>query len=130
MLRRYLHFFAYLLLVLMPLQALASANMLVCNNIMQAQAVQEVMEAVATQQMPCHQHMDSSVKPLKNQDSHQSSCKAQCAKVCANLSALSILTNNIKSNFQPETAQVFDINNQNYTSVNLPSLQRPPIAFI
>jgi hypothetical protein len=134
MLRRYSHFFAYLLLVLMPLQALASANMLVCNSIMQVQATkmftQSAMAKQSVQQASCHQHINNSVEQVKHQDNHQSSCNALCAATCANLSALSALTNNIKFNFQPENMQLFDFNNQNYASITLPNLQRPPITFI
>lgn len=134
MIKRFSHFCASLLLILMPLQALASANMLVCNSIMQAQAMKVFTQSAtakqAAQQAPCHQHINNSVEQVKHQDNHQSSCNALCAATCASLSALSGLTNNIKFNFQPENMQLFDFNNQNYASITLPNLQRPPIAFI
>ena len=134
MIKRFSHFFASLLLVLMPLQALASANMLVCNSIMQAQATkvftQPATAKQAAKQASCHQHINNSVEQqVKHQDNHQSSCNALCAATCASLSALSGLTNNIKFNFQPENMQLFDFNNQIYASITLPNLQRPPNRF-
>ena len=134
MIKRFSHFFASLLLVLMPLQALASANMLVCNSIMQAQATkvftQPATAKQSAQQASCHQHINNSVEQVKHQDNHQPSCNALCAATCASLSALSVLANNIKFNFQPENMQLFDFNNQIYASITLPNLQRPPITFI
>ena len=41
MLKHFSQSFAYLLLVLIPLQGIAAANMLVCNSMMQAQSYKQ-----------------------------------------------------------------------------------------
>jgi hypothetical protein len=111
MLKRFSRFFACLLLVLMPVHALATANMLVCNSLMQSQAVKQSLST-----MPCHQPM----KNTQSDASDKSPCKASCASVCANMCAMTAMPAAIQSSF----------NNQPYVSITQPNLQRPPIAFI
>ncbi len=125
MLKRFSHFAAYLLLVLMPLQALATANMLVCNSMMQSNAAKYVAEneSSAAAEMPCHQH-----KATNNH--HQSDSKSSCKTTCANLCALTAIAVQIQSNFALNTTQVFDFNHQIYASIPQQNLQRPPITFI
>ena len=125
MLRRFSHFAAYLLLVLMPMQALATANMLVCNSVMQSNAAKYVAENTSNgaSEMPCHQH-----KATKTH--HQSGSKSYCKTTCANLCALTAMTVQIQSNFALNATQVFDFNHQIYASIPQQNLQRPPISFI
>jgi hypothetical protein len=130
MLKRFSHFFAYLLLVLMPLQAMAAANMLVCNSMMQAQAAKMTKVTMAADDManmPCHKHKTNDVK---HQETTKSSCKTNCATVCANLCALTALNTQFKPCFIKAHSQVIDFNHQVYASITQASLQRPPIFFI
>jgi hypothetical protein len=133
MLKRFSHFFAYLLLVLMPLQALAAANMLVCNSMMQAQAAKVTKFSTVADDMasmPCHKHMASKSSDLKHEQSAKSSCKTYCATVCTNLCALTALNTQFKPSFIKVHSQVIDFNHQVYASITQASLQRPPIFFI
>ena len=125
MLKRFSHFAAYLLLVLMPMQALATANMLVCNSLMQSNAAKYATEKTssAVSEMPCHQEMTT-----KNHN--QSESKSSCKTTCANLCALTAMPVQIQSNFALNSTQVFDFNHQIYASIPQQNLQRPPITFI
>lgn len=144
MLKRYSHFVAYLLLALLPMQALATANMLICNSMMQAKVVSKSVvdeSAELTFEMPCHQTIQNEVRQnVVSDDSHDknhpqtshdsNSHKSSCASVCANMCALTAMPANIQSTFALNFTQAFDFNHQSYTSITLPNLQRPPIAFI
>jgi hypothetical protein len=133
MLKRFSQFFAYLLLVLMPLQALAAANMLVCNSIMQAQAAKLTKVTMASDDManmPCHKHMASKSSDSTHEQSAKSSCKTYCATVCANLCALTALNSQFKPSFIKANSQAIDFNHQVYASITQASLQRPPIFLI
>lgn len=130
MLKRLSYFAAYVLLVLMPMQALATANMLVCNSMMQSTKnhfdvdnPQQLMDQ-SLAAMPCHQYMTT-----KNaqQSKSTSSCQSTCASLCANLRALTAMPVQIQSNFAINVTQTFDFNYQAYASVIQPNLQRPPI---
>ena len=125
MLKSFSHFAAYLLLVLMPMQALATANMLVCNSLMQSNAAKYATEKTssAVSEMPCHQH-----KTTNNH--HQTDSKSSCKTTCANLCALMAMPVQIQSNFALNSTQVFDFNHQIYASIPQQNLQRPPITFI
>ena len=125
MLKRFSFFAAYLLLVLMPLQALATANMLVCNSMMQSNAAKYAAEneSIAASEMPCHQH-----KATNNH--HQSDSKSSCKTTCANLCALTAVPVQIQTNFSLDATQVFDFNHKIVDSVPQKNLQRPPITFI
>jgi hypothetical protein len=115
MLKRFSHFIACVLLVLIPLQGLAAANMSACNSIMQAEAKQA--------NMPCHEGM---VKAEKSAE-HQSPCKAACATLCASLCVMTTLPSNFKAaSFLASTALVSQPH-QSYASITQPNLQRPPI---
>lgn len=125
MLKRFSQFTAYLLLVLMPMQALATANMLVCNSLMQSTSMQ--IESHHNQQlaseMPCHQHKAT-------QKADESNSKSSCKTTCANLCALTAMPVQIQSNFALNLTQAIDFNHQLYASIPQQNLQRPPIAFI
>jgi len=132
MLKRFSYFAAYLLLVLMPMQALATANMLVCNSMMQstsahlnaniAQQSSEQFTSQALASMPCHQHMTT-----KSAKQSKSSCKSTCASLCANLCGLTAMHVQIQSIFAVNVTQTFDFSDQTYASITQPNLQRPPI---
>ncbi len=119
MLKRFSHFFAYLLLVLMPLQGFAAANMAACNAMMQAEK-----SAEQVQNMPCHEHMANKAKTSEN---HKDVCKATCATLCANLCAMTALTSNIKPAALLAESQLVISADQVYASISQPNLQRPPI---
>jgi hypothetical protein len=133
MFKRFSHFFAYLLLVLMPVHSLATANMLVCNSMMQSQAVNQSVGA-----MPCHQPMtnitnadETNLDETMHSDNQGSPCKASCASVCANMCAMIAMPPaSIQSTFVLNLTQDFDFNSQPYVSITQPNLQRPPISFI
>lgn len=130
MLKRCSHFFAYLLLVLMPMQALATANMLVCNSMMQANIIKQSVK-LTSNVMSCHQDTHSAISEDAEHDNHRKlPQKSSCASVCANMCALTVMPTQIQSNFALNFPQAFDFYHQYYASITLPNLQRPPIAFI
>lgn len=121
MFKRFSHFFVCLLLVLMPLQGFAAANMSICNSMMQAQ--------VNTQQaakMPCH--MASMVKDTQNSKSTcKSNCKTSCATLCSSLAAMTAIPSNIKPAALLAATPALSLHDQTYASITQPNLQRPPI---
>ena len=124
--KRFSHLTACLLLVLMPLQALAAVNLMVCNSLMQASATQPVQ---AVEAMPCHQ-MTSQVTSSADQadDEMQSQvCKARCATLCASMHALTV---NILTDLPKSLSTAIDAYPVSYTSIAQQRLQRPPIFFI
>ena len=107
----------------MPLQSIATANMLICNSMMQAETSKQ-----ALQTMPCHEHMTKAVEAEKsNKDDLQDTCKNSCATLCSNLSAMTTLPTDIKSAVLPVSTLLISTDHQAYASITLPSLQRPPI---
>ena len=114
MLKRFSHFLVCLLLVLIPLQAVAAANMSICNSMMQSSAQQ------AMQNMPCHDNMNS-------KHGEKSTCKAHCAALCAGLSAMTVLPSNPPATNFLVVAQTVSFTQPVYVSVTQPNLQRPPI---
>jgi hypothetical protein len=119
MLRRFSHFFACLLLVLLPLQGFAAANMSICNSMMQSSAEQ------AMQNMPCHDNMNSNA-----QHGEKNTCKTSCATLCASLSTMTALPSNPQAATFLVSAQTVNFPQQVYVSITQPNLQRPPISFI
>ncbi len=126
MLKHFSHFFACLLLVLMPLQGIAAANMSICNSLMQS-TEQQVMH-----NMPCHDDMDSNAQPAeKRSDKHgeQSTCKTSCATLCASLNAMTALTSMKPATTFLASSGLVHFPQQSYVSITQPNLQRPPISF-
>ena len=124
MLKYFSQFLACLLLVLIPLQGIAAANMLVCNSMMQEQNNSQQVQAER-----CHMNMAGMSKSTENPlEKHQSPCcKTTCAALCASLNAMTALPNNIKpATFQISTGLI-SISYQAYASIIQPNLQRPPI---
>ncbi len=125
MLRRSSYFFACVLLVLMPLQGFAAANMSICNSLMQVEA----NSIKQMQNMPCHKHMAGDIN---TQDSckHKNTCKTNCATLCASLSGLTALPSDLKPIPLRATSNALDSYTQAYVSITQANLQRPPISFI
>jgi hypothetical protein len=128
MLRRFSHFFACLLLVLIPLQGIAAANMSICNSMMQTNTKHASIIQTSTQQqaqtMPCHDDMNS-----KLHGNGKSTSKTSCAALCASLCAMTALPSNIPVASFLASASVMHMPHQTYVSITQPSLQRPPIFF-
>lgn len=130
MLTRLSHFFACLLVVLIPLQGFAVANMSACNALMQAavnQAKQQELQAT-----PCHEHMAGMTNTsgdLSNHHNgkHKNACKTSCATLCTSLCAMTALPSNIKPATLQDTSKAMTLLSQSYASITLPSPQRPPI---
>ena len=126
MLKRFSRFFAYLLLVLIPLQSIAAANMLVCNSMMQLSAEQIIQHAQAMQNMPCQEGLTSEASkqvPVKQ----QSPCKTVCDTLCGSLSTMTALPSNPPAATFLVSAQTVNFPQQVYVSITQPNLQRPPI---
>jgi hypothetical protein len=125
MLKRFSHFFACLLLVLMPLQGIAAANMSICNSLMQS-SEQQVM-----QNMPCHEGMTGNAQQTeKHNDKHgeQNTCKTSCATLCASLNAMTALTSVKPATTFMASSALVHFPQQTYVSITQPNLQRPPIS--
>lgn len=138
MLSRFSHFFACLLLVLIPLEGFAAASMVVQSSMMQSALVQEMfvkeagVKQVNADTMPCHKGMQMAKADTQQTTSnkqtpckHKSACKANCAAVCA-LSNMAALTKNSQLMSLADSSQVIDFNKAIYTSYTSPTLQRPP----
>lgn len=121
MLKRSSHFFACWLLVLIPLQGLAAANMSICNSMMQSNSQQVIQDVQAMQGMPCH---DDMIQGKKN------TCKTHCAALCASLNAMTALPSMTPATTFLVSTQAVNFPQQVYVSVTQPNLQRPPISFI
>ena len=136
MLRRYRHIIAYLLLVFLPLQAFAAANMLVCHGMMQAKNPMPALEAQTKMQvevlddnvMPCHSHKAS--KHVQPHQPYQSACQSGCASACVSICAMVALTVNITAVTFFDVSLIPDIAYSNYVSITLPNPHRPPISII
>ena len=124
MLKRFSHFIACLLLVLMPLQALAAANMLVCNSVMQAEKNAE-FTVKQSEKMACHQHIAKS-DHTKN-SKQKESCKTNCFAICASLNGFAAMPSALKLAPFAATTTVLAAYTQTYASITQASLQRPPI---
>jgi hypothetical protein len=127
MLKRFSHFFACMLLVLVPLQGIAATNMSICNSLMQSIA-QQVMQG-----MSCHDDTSSGAQLTeKHSGKHgeEDTCKTNCAALCASLNAMTVLTGMKSDTAFLISSQAVNLPQQVYVSITQPSLQRPPISFI
>ena len=130
MLKHLSHFFACLLVVLIPLQGFAAANMSACNALMQVATNQAKQQDV--QVTPCHEHMAGMTKTSGDLSSnhsskHKNACKTSCATLCTSLCAMTALPSNIKPATLQDTSKAMALLSQSYASITLPSPQRPPI---
>ena len=125
MLRSLSRFFACLLLVLIPLQGFAAANMSICNSMMQLAIESKADSNVSI--MPCHKNMHMA-SMTKTQDSckHKSACKTNCATLCASLSGMTALTQTAPAMPIVVMSQLSPAYSETYTSHSPTSLQRPP----
>ena len=135
------YYFACLLVVLMPLQALAAANMLVCKDMMRTSITQANTQKI--ENAPCHKHMASMTVDSKNQHITnveisgaekynkdtpcKTSCKAVCATLCASLVTMAAQPNDITAVIFLVSSTLISMPNQVYASITQASLQRPPI---
>jgi hypothetical protein len=106
------------------MQALAAANMLVCNSMMQLETVQPTEST-----MSCHEATANNTSE-RNHHPQKTTQKSSCASVCASLCALTAIPFSTHSTFALNSSQVIDFNHLHYVSITLPNLQRPPIPFI
>lgn len=130
MLKRFLRPFAYVLLLLIPLQGVAAASMLVCNSVMQIQQLQQVSQAQQMQDMPCHAHVKSTAQVDNTADTHTDHGKSNsphCKNTCTTLCAITALPAGAKTTILPNAAEHDSAADFPYVSITLPSLQRPPI---
>jgi hypothetical protein len=118
-------FFACLLLVLIPLQAIAATNMAVCNKMMQATAANEYVSA----DMPCHKHMDNVVEVAQFQEKSNSNteCESYCAAICASLYVISITSSMVNLSDYLVSTSIISKPDQAYASITQANLLRPPI---
>ena len=126
MLKRLSHIAACLLLVLLPLQGIAAANMSVCNS------MSDIPKNSPQENKPCHESMAEMVKVdtsihAHTESSSDSSRKTTCATLCASMCAMTALTSDLKSQTLQISSQIFSPAYQSYTSITLPNPQRPPI---
>jgi len=128
MLRPYLHAFAYLLLLVMPLQSIAAANMLVCNSLMQASHELRLQTSLAADteidNMPCH------IAGTDTADHQQTSPKAEkghCSTLCSSLCSAAALPQLLNLGLNTNSSTGAIAIDQTYVSITLPAFQRPPI---
>ena len=124
MLRDFTQFFAWLLLVLMPLQGLAAANMSVCNSMVQGQVSEH-----QSVNKPCHMAKMKMASMTKMQDNckHKTACKNSCAALCASLSSMTALNQAVPTLPVLAASQIVTAYNNSYISYLPTNLQRPPI---
>ncbi len=124
MLKQLTHFFACLLLVLIPLPGIAAANMSICNSMMQSHVQQNIKQLQAK---PCHMHMAGMTNIKHSSCKHDTACKTACATLCASLSVMTEIPGDIKPAHFMLSTTLLSIPYQAYTSITQPNLQRPPI---
>ncbi|MFM9835562.1 MAG: hypothetical protein ACKVOA_05625 [Methylophilaceae bacterium] len=117
-------YFACLLLVLLPLQALAAANMSICNSMMETESAQQ-----KTVMPHCNMHISDATQNAKQHlpQKQNDSCKTHCASLCASLCAMTTLPSNLGLANLPAASKKIFSSQVLYTSISLASLQRPPI---
>jgi hypothetical protein len=120
----------YLLLVVMPLQGIAAANLLICNSVMQASPADLIVAKTSYNATPCHAQSDKATD-VSTTDSRHSPipmCKSTCNAICASMSAFvtpqmqTAQAPHAKLQIATQLVQSF------YASITLASLQRPPIT--
>jgi hypothetical protein len=118
--------FACLLLVLMPLQAIAASNMAVCNSMMQATKVIEYSSA----DMPCHQYMDNAkdIASGEHKSNYKNVSKSHCAAMCASLAVATIPPDGTEPIGHLVSFSSISMPDQSYVSITQPNLLRPPIS--
>lgn len=129
MFKRFSTWFTCLLMVLLPVQGFAAANMSICKQMVQAHmqqaSVQQTPAQVMADEAPCVHSMPSSHHNLPHKQS--TACKLSCAALCASLSSYATLPSHLLTIYQPISTLTQPLDHQLYTSITLPNLLRPPI---
>jgi hypothetical protein len=117
--KSYIHWTVYVLLLLLPLQSIAAANMLVCNRFQQVNHTMDSAKAT----MPCHDSVedDSSSAPSQQQ------VKNDCKMICSSLLTASAIPYALNLSLSANTVPRLISSEGTYLSVTLPRFQRPPI---
>jgi len=116
MMKRFI-FVVYLLLAVLPLQSIATSNMIICKNMSSSQ-----IKAHA-----CHEP-DVQKSHEKDHAEHSSNAKLNCVVLCASLCAATTMSNTMTFHLLSATQIAFTPLQTIYTSITSPSLLRPPIA--
>jgi hypothetical protein len=131
MFKKLTHYVVYLLLVLLPLQSYAAANMLMCNNLLHSKAEHTKLEQKA-HNLPCHEPIDTRLSGHHQNESKSSNldtCQLICAHLCASFTSLAAIPNVVLGADMHNATNKFILPPSFYTSTTLASLQRPPISF-
>jgi hypothetical protein len=128
MFKRYRPWPLYLLLILLPIQSIAAANMLICNSVQQLGLIEshqtiESHQKTAQENMPCHAVMDDK----KNAETAQNDVKNHCGIICSNLLTAPNTYHAITLGVHANTVPYLISATKTYSSITLPTLQRPPI---
>jgi len=118
-------FFACLLMVLMPLQAIAAVNMTACNCMTK---ISKVTEQLSTD-MPCHKQVKNTINFTQDQQqsNDKNTCESNCAAMCASLTIAAIPKCEINTIGNQASSSLTSISYQSYASITQPNLLRPPI---
>jgi hypothetical protein len=122
MFKKLAYYFAYLLLVLLPLQGLAAANMSICNSMMQIESTQQ-----KTAMSHCNMHMVDTAQNTKNSIQQHDCCKEYCAALCASLCGIAALASPSDVINLQATSHKLNLSTPLYASITPTNLQRPPI---
>jgi hypothetical protein len=117
--KRYIHWPVYVLLLLLPLQSIAAANMLVCNRLQQVNHTMDAAKAT----MPCHDSVEDDSSSVPSQQQVNNDCKMICSSLLTASAVPYALTISVITNTVPRLMSSEDT----YLSVTLPRFQRPPI---
>ena len=137
MFKRFSFLATLLLLVTMPLQSLAAANMLACASMANAALKSSInntaSETKATEHSACHEMPSNKADTVSSNtyadhSKHQNStCKINCALMCTNLCAINAIVSVVSFKFSSAHTNIQPFQPHHYASITLPSFQRPPI---
>ncbi len=122
MVKRFSYIAAYILLLLMPLQALAAVSLMTCHYPMQPNQMKQLAK-----KRPCHAVDREANKEDKTRQVQHQSCEARCAAMCANTH---VLIMDVQASPSEDISTAIDTYHDDYTSIAQQHLQRPPISFI
>lgn len=116
---------AYLLLVLMPLQAIAAGNIAACKSMSNTAVASDITNV----DVPCHQHIDNLPEHMhdQNESNTKTVCELSCTIVCANFNVVSIIPSTIIPEHHRASSLMLTTCHQPYASVIQANLLRPPI---
>jgi hypothetical protein len=115
---------AFVMIFFISLQSFAAAQMSVCNSMMQSHFSNETVSS-----MPCHEQMEGMTKGFADKEgkTDKTPNKSICTTLCSSLGAITVLSSNIHPTAFLAITSLLSMGYQTYTSVTLPSPQRPPI---